>query len=92
MYDMIGDGYDYLRPKGAVTVEFDEKYNIYDLNFSLDILNKEIIRLWLSGIRSPSPCISSSEYESQECECHRSLDLLKTEKMSGTIFGLVIDL
>ena len=39
----IADEHDYIKPKRTITAEFDEKYNVYVLNFSLDKFHKETI-------------------------------------------------
>ena len=64
MYDTIADEHNYIKPKGTITAEFDKKYNVYVLNFSLNKFHKETIRLWPSDACSPSPTISSSEFDS----------------------------
>ena len=39
----IADEHNYIKPKRTITAEFDEKYNVYVLNFSLDKFHKETI-------------------------------------------------
>ena len=58
IYEMIADRYDYLKPRGTIAAEFDEKNGVHVLTFGLDDFCKERIRLWPSGACSPSPTIS----------------------------------
>ena len=55
--DMIADRYDYLKPRGTITAEFNEKNGVHVLTFCLDDFYKETIRLSPSGAYSPSPTI-----------------------------------
>ena len=63
IYDTVADEYDYIKPLGTITAEFDEKCSVYILNICLDKFYKKTIRLWPSGAFSPSPKISSSEFD-----------------------------
>ena len=58
IYDIISDRYDYLKPRGTVTFEFDEKNGVYVLMFCLNDFYKETKRLRRSSECSPSPTIS----------------------------------
>ena len=65
IYDMVADRYDYLKPRGTITVEFDVKNGVLVLKFCLDDFYKET-RLWPSGACSPSPTISELDSVSDD--------------------------